>query len=222
MSVFCRHNRFTADCPICSKGTVLDPNRAPERRPRRSSAGRARKSDGRRAVPAAGRNAGLARASSPRSGPYEDGREVRLERVPGGLRLAAWHAGQLVKDAPAIDLSDLPGLLAGAVEKELLAPEQAAAGRERRRRSAGCCPGRSAPAPAAPASCATSCASSASTAAGCGSRDGSCGRTAAGSSRRRPCCCRRRASPRRSPLRPGRACSCQTVRRPSDDPGVAL
>ena len=23
-SLFCRHNRFTADCPICSKGTVLD------------------------------------------------------------------------------------------------------------------------------------------------------------------------------------------------------
>jgi hypothetical protein len=22
-SLFCRHNRFTAECPICSKGSVL-------------------------------------------------------------------------------------------------------------------------------------------------------------------------------------------------------
>ena len=34
MSLFCRHNRFVAECPICSKGTVLDPNMKPERRPR--------------------------------------------------------------------------------------------------------------------------------------------------------------------------------------------
>jgi hypothetical protein len=125
VSVFCRHNRFTAECPICSKGTVLDPNRAPERRPRRSSSGGARKSGARRAAPAAGA-ARISRGVFAAAGPYEDGREVRLERVPGGLRLAAWHAGQLVKHAPAIDLSDLPGLLEAAVEKELLAPEQAA------------------------------------------------------------------------------------------------
>ena len=28
MPTFCRHNRFFADCPICSKGTVLDPDRS--------------------------------------------------------------------------------------------------------------------------------------------------------------------------------------------------
>ena len=41
------------------------------------------------------------------AGPYEDGREVRLEKVPGGLRLAMWQAGQLVKDAPVLALGDL-------------------------------------------------------------------------------------------------------------------
>ena len=127
MSVFCRHNRFTAECPICSKGTVLDPNRAPERRSRPSRSGGTRKAGPRRAAPAAGA-ARVSRGVFVAAGPYEDGREVRLERVPGGLRLAAWHAGQLVKDAPTIDVADLSGLLAGAVDKELLAPEQAAPG----------------------------------------------------------------------------------------------
>jgi hypothetical protein len=54
------------------------------------------------------------------AGPYPDGREVRLEKVPGGLRLAAWHAGQLVKDAPVLALGDLPALVAEAARKELL------------------------------------------------------------------------------------------------------
>jgi hypothetical protein len=54
------------------------------------------------------------------AGPYEDGREVRLEKVPGGLRLAVWHAGQLVRDAPVLALADLPALLASAAEQELL------------------------------------------------------------------------------------------------------
>jgi hypothetical protein len=54
------------------------------------------------------------------AGPYEDGREVRLEKVPGGLRLAVWHAGQLVKDAPVLALSDLPALLDSASEQGLL------------------------------------------------------------------------------------------------------
>jgi len=42
---------------------------------------------------------------------------VRLEKVPGGLRLASWHAGQLVKDAPVMALEDLPGLLRSAAEQ---------------------------------------------------------------------------------------------------------
>jgi hypothetical protein len=53
------------------------------------------------------------------AGPY-DGREVRLERVPGGLRLASWRGGSLERVAPVLDRDDLPSLLAGAVEKGLL------------------------------------------------------------------------------------------------------
>jgi hypothetical protein len=124
LSLFCRHNRFTAECPICSKGTVLDPNRKPERRPRPSSGASSRS---RRSTPAAAATR-VSRGEFAAVGPYEDGREVRLERVPGGLRLAAWHAGQLVRAAPVIELADLAPLLAGAVAKELLRPEQAEVG----------------------------------------------------------------------------------------------
>jgi hypothetical protein len=115
--LFCRHNRFVADCPICSKGTVLDPNRKPERRPRPASA------TGRRGAKRAVQPAGgvrISRGDFAAAGPYEDGREIRLEKVPGGLRLAAWHAGQLVKDAPVLALEDLPAMLRSAVEQELL------------------------------------------------------------------------------------------------------
>jgi hypothetical protein len=119
VSLFCRHNRFVAECPICSKGTVLDPNRKPERRPRPSAR------PGSRARPK-GRvqAAGATRVSSgpfAAAGPYDDGREVRLEKVPGGLRLAAWHAGQLVKDAPVVALDDLPEMLGSAAQQGLLA-----------------------------------------------------------------------------------------------------
>ena len=118
MSLFCRHNRFVSDCPICSKGTVLDPNRKPERRPRTSTATGRRSGAKRSAQPQGG--ARVSRGPFAAAGPYEDGREVRLEKVPGGLRLAVWHAGQLVKDAPALALADLPGLLASAAEQDLL------------------------------------------------------------------------------------------------------
>jgi hypothetical protein len=120
VSVFCRHNRFTAECPICSKGTVLDPNLRPSR-PRRSSGGTRRPAGARRSAASAG-SATLSRGVFAAAGPYDDGREVRLEKVPGGLRLAAWHAGQLVRGAPVLELRDLPVLLAEAAQKELLAP----------------------------------------------------------------------------------------------------
>ena len=55
----------------------------------------------------------------------EDGREVRLEKVPGGLRLAAWHGGQLVKDAPVLALLDLPDMLSSAAEQGLLSQPEA-------------------------------------------------------------------------------------------------
>jgi hypothetical protein len=111
---FCRHNRFFADCPICSKGTVLDPARSATRRPRASSAKR------RAQAPPAG--AALAsRGPFASAGPY-DGAEIRLERVPGGLRMASWRGGQIERAAPVLDVADLPGLLAEADEKDLLAP----------------------------------------------------------------------------------------------------
>jgi hypothetical protein len=116
VSQFCRHNRFVAECPICSKGTVLDPNRKAERRPRPRSAAR---SQAKRPIAAAS-GVRVSRGEFASAGPYEDGREIRLEKVPGGLRLAAWHAGQLVKDAPVIALDDLAGMLRSAADQGLL------------------------------------------------------------------------------------------------------
>jgi hypothetical protein len=118
VSLFCRHNRFVAECPICSKGTVLDPNRKPERRPRSSSGSTRRQGAKRPGAAASGVRS--SRGAFAAAGPYEDGREVRLEKVPGGLRLASWHAGQLLKDAPVIALEDLPALLRSAAEQGLM------------------------------------------------------------------------------------------------------
>jgi hypothetical protein len=102
-----------AECPICTKGTVLDPARRSTRKARPASDAPRRSS---RAA---------ATVSSPRgpyasAGPYAGGAEVRLERVPGGLRLAEWHAGQIVRRAPVLDAADLPALLADAAKKGLL------------------------------------------------------------------------------------------------------
>jgi hypothetical protein len=110
---FCRHNRFLADCPICSKGTVLEQSQAaPKRAPARSAGSR------RAASPAAS-------ATRSSRGPFVavgsgDGAEIRLERVPGGLRLASWRGGQIERTAPVLAAVDLPGLLGQAAEKELL------------------------------------------------------------------------------------------------------
>jgi hypothetical protein len=115
---FCRHNRFVADCPICSKGTVLDPNRAAPKR--RSASSGARGSS----KPAAA----IARSSRGpfvSAGPY-DGAEIRLERVPGGLRLAAWRGGQIERTAPVLAASDVPALLAEAAAQDLLRLDGAA------------------------------------------------------------------------------------------------
>jgi hypothetical protein len=115
---FCRHNRFFADCPICSKGTVLDPDRASARRPRAKSPSRSGRGS-------SGPVAGAPRASRgpfASVGPY-DGAEIRLERVPGGLRMAAWRGGQLDRTAPVVDAADVPALLADAASKELLAAD---------------------------------------------------------------------------------------------------
>jgi hypothetical protein len=116
VSLFCRHNRFVAECPICSKGTVLDPNRKPERRPR---AAPVKRPGAKRPVQAAS-GVRISRGDFAAAGPYDGGREVRLEKVPGGLRLASWHAGQLVKMAPVLAVEDLPGMLSSAAEQGLL------------------------------------------------------------------------------------------------------
>jgi hypothetical protein len=111
VSLFCRHNRFTADCPICSEDAgVAD-------RPKRAG------SSTRRSARPAATAAPPVRGPFAAAGPYEhDGTsyEVRLERVPGGLRLAEWSDGQLRRRAPVLDRGDLAGLVAGAAEKGLL------------------------------------------------------------------------------------------------------
>ena len=126
-SLFCRHNRFTADCPICSKGTVLDSERQAtrQRTPAPPRSGSSRSGTSRRS--AAG-TAGVRRVTGPyvSAGPYaRDGgtAEVRLERVPGGVRLAEWSAGSLEPRAPVIEADDLPQLVAGVRDRELL-PER--------------------------------------------------------------------------------------------------
>jgi hypothetical protein len=116
---FCRHNRFFADCPICSKGTVLDPARSAARRPASRSSTRSAGGTGRRSAAAAAPRA--SRGPFVAAGPY-DGAEVRLERVPGGLRMASWRGGQIERTAPVLDAADAPALLAEAATKELLAP----------------------------------------------------------------------------------------------------
>ena len=118
-TLFCRHNRFTADCPICSKGTVLDQSK-PAVRPRPS---RAASSGGRK-------RAGSAVASRVVTGPYAsagpyedehgDSYDVRLERVPGGVRLAEWASGQIRRRAPVLEAGGLSELVAAASERDIL------------------------------------------------------------------------------------------------------
>jgi hypothetical protein len=126
--LFCRHNRFTADCPICSKGTVLEKHVPSASRPRAPAKPKAERP-------------GRAQFRGPyaTAGPYErDGErvEVRLEKVLGGVRLAEWSAGALQRRAPVLPAGDLIGLVVQAREGELLPQrdldrlgEAAAAGR---------------------------------------------------------------------------------------------
>ena len=110
--LFCRHNRFTADCAICSKGTVLEKHTP-------SAAPRPRKPAKPKDTPA-GRQFRGPYASA---GPYDrdvERVEVRLERVPGGVRLAEWAGGALRRQAPVLPAADLRGLIAQARERELL------------------------------------------------------------------------------------------------------
>jgi hypothetical protein len=125
-SLFCRHNRFTADCPICSKGTVLDPSRQATRpRPARQPSSRGRS-------PAATQKmARVVAGPYASAGPYEDdlgdSYEVRLEKVPGGVRLAEWAAGQIRRTAPVMAAADLGTLLLTTHERSLLGEADSAA-----------------------------------------------------------------------------------------------
>ncbi len=124
-SLFCRHNRFTADCPICSRGTLLDPGRGGARRGSgRSSSGASTPTRSGARRPS---SAGAARSPgypSAEVGPYEDGEArryaVRLERVPGGLRLAEWSGGEIRRRAPRLAVDDLPSLVEAAAERGVL------------------------------------------------------------------------------------------------------
>jgi hypothetical protein len=100
VSLFCRHNRFMADCPICSKGTVLESGRSSGRRS--SSGSRARKAPAPKPA---------VHGPSVVTPGYEDddGQPyvVRLERVPGGVRLAEWSGSTLRRRAPVLAAADL-------------------------------------------------------------------------------------------------------------------
>ena len=109
-SLFCRHNRFTADCPICSKDTVLRPTR-PEARPARP-----RPSTKPKKEPASK----MFRGPYVSSGPLEGGAEVRLEKVPGGLRLAVWRGGALAREAPVVPADALRRMLSEAGERGIV------------------------------------------------------------------------------------------------------
>ena len=112
MSLFCRHNRFTADCPICSKGTVLEAGRKPARR-RPSSA------TGKRAAAErpSGRSFSGPHVAGPARRDADDGLFViRLERVPGGVRLGEWRGATLAARAPVLLADELADLVARSGE----------------------------------------------------------------------------------------------------------
>lgn len=121
-SLFCRHNRFTAECPICSKNSVLA-REAPERaKPLKPSATRSRGAGSRK--PAAAAMA--TRYPHVSTEPLErEGRiyEVRLEKVPGGLRLAEWRNGQIERHAPVLPAGALRGLVDEANGRSITAIE---------------------------------------------------------------------------------------------------
>src|SRR3954466_1600572 len=103
-SLFCRHNRFTADCPICSKNTVLAREATERGRPVKASQ-RTPSKTSRKASPVA-----VTRYPHVSVGPVEhEARiyEVRLEQVPGGLRLGQWRSGELERRAPVLPVSAL-------------------------------------------------------------------------------------------------------------------
>jgi hypothetical protein len=107
-SLFCRHNRFTADCPICSKNTVLArPAPAERPRPSKPSSG-SRRSSPKSSAPTVTRYPHVSVAPVEHEARIY---EVRLEQVPGGLRLGQWRSGELERKAPVLPASSLRELL---------------------------------------------------------------------------------------------------------------
>ena len=90
---------------------MLDQSRRPKRRSSAAGAAKPRTAEEKRAARA---------FSGPHvaAGPFEDAQSgrytVRLERVPGGVRLAQWSGSQLQPRAPVLAPEDLAGLVAGA------------------------------------------------------------------------------------------------------------
>lgn len=76
---------------------------------------------GRKSAPAAGQ-ARTVTGPHVSAGPYEDGSEVRLERVPGGIRLAAWARGSLERRAPVVETGDIATMIVAASERKLFPP----------------------------------------------------------------------------------------------------
>jgi hypothetical protein len=118
-SLFCRHNRFTAECPICSKNSVLSGEPAERERPvKKPATPRSRSSKP---------NAAAARTFV---GPNVEAGDIKLEKVPGGLRLAAWRAGSIEKRAPTLSRSAARALVEEARERGIVSfdlPEAAEA-----------------------------------------------------------------------------------------------
>ena len=48
--------------------------------------------------------------------------DVRLEKVPGGIRLAAWESGAIARRAPVIPALELPRIVGELRERSLLPP----------------------------------------------------------------------------------------------------
>ena len=87
---------------------MLEGGRRPGRRSTGSAAKRAKRE------PASSRAFSGPHVSA---GPYQDGGEsydVRLERVPGGVRLAEWGSSGLRRRAPVLAAADVPALVRGA------------------------------------------------------------------------------------------------------------
>jgi hypothetical protein len=118
LPLFCRHNRHTVDCPICSREEGLAEPASSSPRPARPKKRAAQRTQ---AAPTFKGPYGTA-------GPYqrdEGTYEVRLERVPGGLRLAEWADGRLQKRAPVVALADFASLVQTAADNAVLEAAEA-------------------------------------------------------------------------------------------------